>query len=284
MMIFSTTQGIDVSRIKYQVSSVRCQVSRFFTPHVSRFLFFVFFFLILPACRSDHLTWDRIEQTGILRVGLDPTYPPFEVVDDSGLYGLDVDLAKAIAADLGLEAEFVYFGYDGLYDALATEQVDVLISALVVVPERTRDFAYSEPYFNAGEILIVRQSDMEITGMADLNGRTLAVELGALGHVEANTWANRLPDLTILPFGSAEEAVTAVAQNQADAVLVDAISGRLALKEQSALKCLSDPVTVEPFAFVVRIDDQYLLQKLNDSLSRMNESGQLQTIISNWLG
>ena len=254
------------------------------TCHLSRFALLVFCFLFLASCRSDHATWDRIEQTGILRVGLDPTYPPFEVVDDSGLRGLDVDLAQTIAADLGREVEFVYFGYDGLYDALATEQVDVLISALVVVPERTRDFAYGEPYFNAGEILIVPQSETEIKEMADLNGRILAVELGALGHVEANTWANRLTDFTILPFGSAEEAVTAVAQNQADAVLIDAISGRLALKNQPTLNRLPDPVTVEPFAFVVRIDDQYLLQKLNDSLNRLSESGQLQTIISTWLG
>lgn len=243
-------------------------------------------FLVLfsgSACQSNNDTWERIEKEGVLRVGLDPTYPPFEVVDDGGLRGLDVDLAQAVAADLGLGVEFIYFGYDGLYDALATEQVDVLISALVVVPERTRDFAYSEPYFNAGEILIVPRSETEIGGMADLNGRTLAVELGALGHVEANTWANRLADLTILPMDSAAEAVTAVSQGQADAVLVDAVSGRLALQEQPTLKLLPDPVTVEPFAFVIRIDDEFLLQKLNESLNHLNETGQLQTITGSWL-
>jgi len=250
---------------------------------VPRVTFYVLCVVFLTACRSENATWQRIEQTGILRVGLDPTYPPFEVVDDGGLRGLDVDLAQAIAADLGLGLEFVYFGYDGLYDALATEQVDVLISALVVVPERTRDFAYSEPYFNAGEILIVPQSETEIGGMADLNGRTLAVELGAQGHVEANTWANRLADLTILPMASAAEAVTAVSQGQADAVLVDAVSGRLALREHLTLHRLPDSVTVEPFALVVRIDDEFLLQKLNESLNHLNETGQLQTITSNWL-
>lgn len=251
--------------------------------NVLRFAFYVFCCLLLVGCRAENPTWERIEETGILRVGLDPTYPPFEIVDDNGLYGLDVDLAQAIAAELGLEAEFVYFGYDGLYDALATEQVDVLMSALVIAPEKTRDFAYSEPYFNAGEILIVPQSETEIAGMVDLNGRTLAVELGALGHVEANTWANRLADLTVLPFSSAEEAVTAVATGQANAVLIDAISGRLALQNQPSLKYLPDPVTIEPFAFVVRIEDNLLLEKLNDSLKQLNETDQLQTITNKWL-
>ncbi|MCB9418766.1 MAG: amino acid ABC transporter substrate-binding protein [Ardenticatenaceae bacterium] len=269
MMKSSGTLGISVKRITY---------------HVSRFTFFIFCLLFLANCRPEYTTWKRIEQTGVLRVGLDPTYPPFEVVDDSGLQGLDVDLAQAIAADLGLEAEFVYFGYDGLYDALATEQVDVLASALVIAPERMRDFAYTEPYFNAGEILIVPQSETEIAGMKDLNGRTLAVELGALGHVEANTWAKRLSNLTILPLGSAADAVTAVAQNQAGAALVDAISGQLALQEQPSLKRLPDPVTVEPFALVVRIDDESLLEKLNESLENLSKSGQLQNIIDKWLG
>ncbi|MCP4425149.1 MAG: amino acid ABC transporter substrate-binding protein [Chloroflexi bacterium] len=243
-------------------------------------LFFALF--LSSACQANNAAWERIEKAGVLRVGLDPTYPPFEVVDDNGLRGLDVDLAQAIAANLGLEAEFVYFGYDGLYDALATEQVDVLISALVVAPGQTRDFAYSEPYFNAGEILIVPADEMTIEEMGDLDGRTLSVELGALGHVEANAWSRRLPDLAVQPHNSAAEAVTAVAQRQADAALVDAISGRLALIEHPSLERLPQSVTVEPFALVVRVDDEMLLENLNASLQKLQKSGELTRIIAQW--
>jgi ABC-type amino acid transport substrate-binding protein len=165
------------------------------------------------ACRRDGATWERIQETGVLRVGLDPTFPPFETADGVPLQGLDVDLAEAIAADLGLTVEFVYFGYDGLYDALATQQVDVLISALVITIERTRDFAYSDPYFNAGEILIV-PADSPVREMADLANRSLAVELGAQGHVEATIWERRLTDLTILPYNTPDEAITAVAEQR----------------------------------------------------------------------
>ncbi len=268
---------------KWQVASGKSRI----THHASRFTFHVlrltFLLLILTACHSNHPTWERIEQEGVLRVGLDPTYPPFEAADEDGAFGLDVDLAQAIAADLGLETEFVYFGYDGLYDALATEQVDVLISAMVIVPGQMRDFAYSDPYFNAGEILIVPADEAAIEGMADLDGRILAVELGALGHVEANTWSQRLPNLTIQTHNSAAEAVTAVANQQADAALVDAISGRLALKDTPTLKRITDPVTVEPFAFVTRKDDERLLENLNASLKHLSETGQLDAITSRWL-
>ncbi|MCP5094583.1 MAG: transporter substrate-binding domain-containing protein, partial [Chloroflexi bacterium] len=150
------------------------------------------FIIMLTACQSEDATWERIQETGIIKIGLDPTYPPFEVADENGLYGLDIDLANAIAAELGLQTEFVLFGYDGLYDALATHQADILISALVIVPGNMKDFAYSKPYFNAGELLIVQDGDTDIEEMSDLNGRSLSVELGAQGHVEATIWERRL--------------------------------------------------------------------------------------------
>lgn len=240
--------------------------------------------LLLAACRGQEDAWQRVQETGVLKVGLDPTYPPFEAADANGVFGLDVDLANALAADLGVQTEFVLFGYDGLYDALATGQVDVLISALVVAPERTKDFAYSTPYFNAGEILIVRQDEENIVRMEDLHGRTLAVELGALGHVEATTWAKRLPNLTVVPYPTADEALTAVINNKADAALVDAISGRLFLQQTGGLKRTAVPITVEPFAIVTRIGDRRLLSELNNSLARLQTNGKLDNIINHWLG
>lgn len=236
------------------------------------------------GCQTADDSWERVQAAGVLHVGLDPTYPPFEVDDGSGVYGLDVDLAKAIATDFGLEVQFVYFGYDGLYDALATEQVDVLISALVIIPERTRDFSYSEPYFDAGEILIVPTDNKTIETMADLGGRTLAVELGSLGHVEATEWAKRVADLEIRPFPTADEALTAVQQGEAGAALTDAISGRLFLRENDGLKRLPESVTVEPFALVVRSPDEQLLTVLNQSLETLQSSGQMEQIETEWFG
>jgi arginine/lysine/histidine transporter system substrate-binding protein len=239
--------------------------------------------VLLAGCNGRDDSWQRIQQRGVMRVGLDPTFPPFETADDGDLRGIDVDLARAIGDDLGVAIEFVYFGYDGLYDALATGQVDVLLSALVVQLERTRDFAYSDSYFNAGQVLIVRQTEDAITGMADLSGRHLAVEIGSQGHVEALTWSRRLAELAILSYNTSDEALTAVTTNEADAALIDAISGRLYLQQEPTLKLAATAVTVEPYALVVRIDDRTLLEQLNSSLGRLRASGELDKIINSWL-
>lgn len=238
--------------------------------------------LFVSGCRSEGDAWQRIQESGILRVGLDPTYPPFENLVGDEVEGLDVDLARAIGRDLGLRVEFVHFGFDGLYDALATKQVDVLISALAVAPERTRDFAFSDSYFDAGQVLIFHESSA-IGGMEQMAGRRVAVELGTQGHVEATTWARRLNELTIQPYNTVDEALIAVVDGQADAALVDSVSGRLFLTDNRLLVISQQSVVSEPYAMVTRIDDQRLLKKLDESLQRLRASGQLAEIVNHWL-
>ncbi|MBE2221281.1 MAG: transporter substrate-binding domain-containing protein [Anaerolineae bacterium] len=240
--------------------------------------------LLVIGCSSQDDSWQQVQEAGVLKVGVDPTFPPFELFTGDELVGIDADLAYALGNELGVAVEFVHFGYDGLYDALLTEQADVLISALVIMPERTRDFAYSEPYFNAGEILIVREDEMGIEEMADLNGRSLSVEIGSQGHVQATEWQRKLPALTILPFNTPDDALTAVLQQTADAVLIDHISGRLFLKDNSGLKRIPEPITVEPYAIVVRAEDEQLLDQINSSLEALQSSGKLDQIVGNWLG
>ncbi|MEZ4518331.1 MAG: ABC transporter substrate-binding protein [Chloroflexota bacterium] len=244
--------------------------------------------IVVTGCNHTDDSWARIQESGVLRVGLDPTYPPFELADDTGVTGFDVDLAHDIADGLGVSPVFSYFGYDGLYDALLTRQVDVLISAMVVSPERTKDFVYSRSYYDAGQVLIVPDDTADIAGPDDLAGRRVAVELGALGHVEALALARSLPDVVVIPLGSADEALDAVVQNEADAAIVDSISGRLHLKnaepDARTLHLLPEPVDSEPFAIVVRIEDEALLQQIDTELVRLETEGRLAELISQWLG
>lgn len=239
----------------------------------------------LVACQAQDDTWEEIAASGVLRVGIDPTFPPFATADGPDVQGLDVDLARALAEELGLEAQFTYFGYDGLYDALTTRQVDALVSALVIAPERGKEVAYSDSYFDAGQALLV-PAGSAVGGMADLAGRTVAVELGALGHVEAQAWQSRLPTLTVVTYGSVEEALDAVAAGQADAAMVDSIGGRLYRRDRpnSGLAQIDPPVVAEPYAIAVRIGDRTLQQRLNEALAALRRSGRLEEMTTRWFG
>lgn len=229
-------------------------------------------------------SWERVRARGVLRIGSDLSYPPFGFVDERGQpAGLDVDLGRALAARLGLRAEFVNLGYDGLYDALYAGQVDVLISALVIDPLRMDDFAYTQPYFNAGQVLVVRRDGPSPQGMGDLAGLRLAVELGSDGDVEARRWARRLPGLEVQAWPDPLEALAAVESGQADVALVDAISARTALRDRPALHISGEPVTYEPYAVVVRRRDQGLFEVIERTLNALRADGTLRQLFERWL-
>ena len=251
-----------------------------------RIIFLLITLITISSCQSNSDTWERIQHTQTLRVGLDPTYPPFENADSGTLEGLDVDLAEEIGRELNLTIEFVYFGYDGLYDALATQQVDVLLSALVSDISKTKDFAFSDPYFNAGQYLVAHQETaaaQTITEMADLANQTVAVEIGSEGHVQAIAWERRVPNLTIITLPTADDALWLVLQQEADVALVDQVSGRLYIQQFPTLTLIPEPVTVEPYVLVTRIADETLLQKLDGALEALEEDGRLETIQAAWL-
>ncbi len=248
--------------------------------------FWLLAFVLLPtvllvACQGQESTWERVQRSGVLRVGLDPTFPPFEFYDGQTLHGIDVDLARAIAAEKGLTAEFLHFGFDGLYDALGTEQVDVLISALTPDPARTRDFAYSAGYVDSG-LVLVSPATTPFGHMEALSDRSVAVELGAAGHVEATTWQRQVPGLTIATFTSSDEALRALADGQADAAIVDNITYRLVDPAGIGAEFVAAPLTSEPYAIVVRRDDADLLEELDDALADLRDNGRLDSILNSW--
>lgn len=238
--------------------------------------------LAIAGCTAKQDALQRILESGKMRIGMDASFPPFEYVDAEGnLVGFDVDLAREIAAYLGVQPDFVAnLPYDGLYDALTAEQVDVVISALYVDPSRRADFAYSTPYFNAGQVLVTEAEREDIDSLADMEGRTLAVEFGGPGDVVARMWAKRLRGLTVLPLSSPAEALAAVAERRADAALVDHVS---ALAWTSAgLRIAGDPVTDEPYAVAVRAEDRALLQAVNEVLAELKANGTLDRLYAAW--
>ena len=302
--------------------------------------------ILLPACARPDDIWDRVRETGVLRVGMDASFPPFEMVAPDGtLIGFDVDLARELARRLGpalgvaegpalpvlsavegsevegsavagpalpvppvpsavegsavegsavegIEVQFVAnLPYDGLYDALAVGRVDAVLSALVVNPARMADFAYSTPYFNAGQVLVARAGETGIEGMADLSRHRLAVEFGTQGDLEARKWARRLPDLTVVPYQTAADALAALAAGEVDAALVDHVSALAAIETLGVFRnpkgfglvIVGEPVVEEPYTVAVSRESQHLLRAINRALAEMEADGTMEALVAEWL-
>jgi polar amino acid transport system substrate-binding protein len=212
----------------------------------------------------------EIQRRGELRVGLDASFPPFETLDGEGqVVGLDADIARAIAADLGVEVAFVNIGFDGLYDALKIGRVDLIISGLPVDPFLTQDVAYSVNYFNAGQVLVTR--DAAIREIEDLAGRAVAVEWGSLADMEARRLRETLPTLQVEPQPDPQTAL------QADIAIVDSVTAR-SDPNLRLVEYLSD----DWYAAAVRIDNTALLTAVNQTLTRLIESGEMDQLQAKW--
>lgn len=241
--------------------------------------------LLLCACagqRADPLK--RIASTGVLRVALDPSFPPFEFVDGAGqVAGLDADLARAVAARLGVEVHFVTTGYDALYDALTVGRADVIISALYPDPSRMQTFAFSPSYFNAGEVLVVRD-DSAIHGVPDLAGKQVALVFATEAHMVALRWEKTLTTPPILLTGDSPETIISVlAAGIVDAVILDNVTAQTSLRHTPGLRALAPPVTDEPYTVAARREDAKLVEAIGAIIGEMQANGELDALIRRWM-
>ncbi len=221
-----------------------------------------------------------IQQRGVLLVALDPTYPPFDTLIVGKPAGYDAILANAIAADLGVHAEFHTLALDTLYDALASSQVDVLISALPFIYERQKEVRYSIPYYQSGQVIVIPASNTQIHAPQDLAGLTVAVELGSNADTEARRLSREItPTLTLLStYHSPEEAIQALAEGEADAAISDNLSAQtyFAAHPQS-ITILDPPLTDDPYVVALPVTADALASRINATIERLRTSNQLKT-------
>ena len=231
-------------------------------------------------------TWEGIQQNGVWRVGMDPSFPPFENLDGATQQpvGLDVDLAKAIAERWGVKVEIVGVGFDELVDAVTAHRVDSAISALPVLEYRTKEVSFSAPYVEAG-ILLAAPRENAITKPADLAGRRLAAEWGSAGDAQARALQRDLGgNLTLVLRESPDLALQAVLDGEADAAAVDAVSLALFEAGKDHLITVGEPLQSDPYVVVVPANAPKLLGATNEALAALEADGTLAQIRARWLG
>ncbi len=236
---------------------------------------------------NEDAAWARIQQRGVITFATDPTYPPFESLDANGdFFGFDIDLARAVAERMGLKAEFEAVSYDGLIGTLVVGRDDAVISAFVLQPERGKEAGFTPPYFDAGVVLVTRQTTNvrgEVQGWAE--GKTLAAEYGSQGDALIRKWSRLVPALTPLASPDAASAMQAVENGQADGALVDAVTAFEFLASHTPLKIAARIADAgAPYVIAVSVKSPNLLRELTRALNEMEADGSLGALRMKWFG
>ncbi len=223
--------------------------------------------------------------TPSFRVGLDPSFPPFEQLDASGApAGYDVELAQALAERWGMRAEIVPIGFDSLLDAVKATRVDAVISAMPFDERQTRDVAYSQPYFEAGMRLAVRAGS-PITDVAGLAGQRVAVEWGSAGDMIARR-LQREEAIALEPvlFDTPEAALTAASDGAVDALFIDQVSLRLAQGAGAPLQAVGPVLESNPYVILTPRKAPQLGAAVNEALAVLRDDGTLAALADRWFG
>lgn len=243
--------------------------------------YFAFTFLLPSAPPKPDDTWTRIQNEKVLRIGVDPSSPPFIADDGTGkLSGFDVALANELANRWGVKIQWVYTGFDGLYDALNAKQFDMILSALPYNPNKTQDVFFTHAYFNGGPVLIVRGDDATATGLDSLQNQTIAVELGTNGDAAARKWQKRY-NLQLRQYDTAQDALRALQKGEVRAAITDPIAlidFQRAEADTGALnwRVVGAPLAGENYVIAVRRDSPTLLGEINAALDEWKRDGKLK--------
>jgi len=208
-----------------------------------------------------------------LRIGMELSYPPFEMTDPQGRpTGVSVRLAEALGTHLGREIVIENVAFDGLIPALKTGKIDCIISSLTATPERARAIAFSEPYLKTGLALLVgMHSPVHSAADLDVRGRTIAVKKGTTGHQYA---ATSLKQARVLVLDKEAAAVMEVAQGKADAFLYDSLSVfRNQRRHPDTTRAILQPFREETWAIGLRPGDDELRRQINEFLEAFRAAG-----------
>lgn len=229
-----------------------------------------------PGCSSS-------DSAKRLVVGMELSYPPFEMKDENGKpTGVSVDLALHLAQSLGRELVIENITFDGLIPALKTGKIDLILSSMTRTEERAKSIDFSETYAETGLCLLVgKNSSVQSATNLDLATHQVAVKKGTTGHAWA---AANLKAAQLLVLDQEASAVLEVVQGKADAFIYDQLSVyRHWKKNPDTTRALLTPFQKERWAIGLRQGNDPLREQINNALMDFRRDAGFEKLGDRWL-
>lgn len=246
---------------------------------------FLAILLVMTALTSYAGMIDDAVKRGTLRVGLDPTYMPFDMVNKKGeIIGFEVDIVKAMAKAMGVKLEIVSTAQDSVIPGLLTGKFDMIASGMTLNQERNLKVNFADPFIMTGQTLLIRKElANEVKSYKDLNNPKYKItsRLGTTGEFVAK---KRISKAQYFGYNTEAEAVLEVANGKADAFVFDAPYNVVALEKlgNGKLVFLDKPFTYEPLAFAIKKGDYDSINWINNFLNQIKHDGTYDRLYNKW--
>ena len=219
-------------------------------------------------------------------IATDAAFPPMEYVDESkAIVGFDIDMMNAIAAAMGFKVEYKNTAWDGIFAGLEGSAYDAILSSVTITDERKQKYDFSDPYINAGQIVVVRADETAITDDKSLGGKVVGAQIGTTGAFAVQAIAGA----TLKEYDSIDLALLDLLNKNVDAVVVDTpVAANYVLASENfkgKLKTVGASFTEEYYGIVVRKGDPTgFLPKFNEGLKKIKADGAYDKIYAKWIG
>jgi polar amino acid transport system substrate-binding protein len=244
---------------------------------------------VVPANANDNTLWQRstlnqIIKKGELRVGLEPGYAPFEMLNkEKRVVGFDVDIAEEMAKAMGVKLKLIELDWNGILPALLTNQFDIIISGMTITSQRNLWINFTDPYMTVGQTILVRKKlARKIKSYRDLNSSryTVTTKPGTTG---LDAIKRLIPKAKLRLMESEWEAVKEVAEGRIDAFVYDLPFNSVAYaRYKNKLGFINKPFTHERLGWGIRKGDPDFLNWLNHFLAQMKVDGRYKAIHTRW--
>jgi polar amino acid transport system substrate-binding protein len=244
--------------------------------------------LFLGGCikKEDDLnSLEKVQNQGYLTLGLDDTFAPMGFRDEAGdVVGFDIDLAKAVALELGVELRIQPIEWDSKTLELNAGNIDMIWNGLSITPSREESILFSTPYLSNNQIVLVREG-FELDDLNDLEGLKVGVQIDSSGQsaLQDSDVYNLVAEM--IQFDTFVEAVMDLTVGRIDAIVVDEINARYVVElNQYAVEVTEVSLGTEQYGIGFRIDDVELRNGIDNALDTLVEKGTTSVISEYWFG
>ncbi|EGD45918.1 extracellular solute-binding protein family 3 [Ruminiclostridium papyrosolvens DSM 2782] len=231
-------------------------------------------------------SWDKVKDKGELVLGLDENFPPMGFRDgNNNIVGYDIDLAKEVAARLGVKLKIQPINWDSKDQELNTGNIDCIWNGFSINEERKANILFSDPYMKNNQVVVVA-ADSKFKTLADLKGKSVSLQAqsSAADAIDKNTdFKKSLKDVVELKDNTL--CLMDLKTGNTDGVVMDEIVARYQIKMNSEkYRILDESLAAEEYGVGFRKADVQLMTKVNDTLKTMAKEGKIAEISNVWFG
>ena len=219
----------------------------------------------------------------VLRVGTEPTFPPFEFMDKGEqAVGFDIELVRAIGEVQGVQVEIMKLPFDGLIPSLFTGQIDAAASGMTITAQRAEKVDFSAPYYDSGlTAMILKDKIDKFHKIADLSKSVLCAQIGTTGSKHAQEISGN-----VINFNTATEAVMELKAGRCDAIISDKPVNEyfMATAGNGMFVEINEVMSAEQYGIAVRKGNAETLKIINEGLAKLRENGTYDKLYVKWFG